>query len=254
VGALAGCSAVSAGDLLTYRFTEPLNGATSALVDIRADDGNLTIGAQAGDEDLLAGGEIEYLEERGVPVRTVASDGGRATLTLTGPTALGRKGLPWEVCNGGTRWDVVINPRAVTDLVVHSNGGNLTLALAGTAVAGVRADTGGGNIDLTLPENTAGASASAITGGGNVTVVLGRGATRTARVEATSGAGNVVVRLPDGLAARVHAHTGLGKLTVDPRFVAVGDDTYQSPDYDGAADRVEITAESGAGNVEITVN
>ena len=70
-------------------------------------------------------------------------------------------------------------------------------------------------------------------------------------LDASSGAGNVLVRVPRGVAARIHASSGLGKVVVDPRFSKTARDTYQSPDYDGATDRVEITAKSGAGNVII---
>ena len=38
---------------------------------------------------------------------------------------------------------------------------------------------------------------------------------------------------------------------VDPRSGKIDRNAYQSPDYDGAADKVEIMANSGAGNVEV---
>jgi hypothetical protein len=37
----------------------------------------------------------------------------------------------------------------------------------------------------------------------------------------------------------------------DPRFSKVAGNACQSPDYAGAANKVEITANSGAGSVEI---
>jgi predicted membrane protein len=61
----------------------------------------------------------------------------------------------------------------------------------------------------------------------------------------------VVVRVPSGLAAKVHATSGLGKVIVDSRFNKIDGNTYQSPDYDSAANKVEITANSGAGNVSV---
>jgi hypothetical protein len=38
---------------------------------------------------------------------------------------------------------------------------------------------------------------------------------------------------------------------VDSRFSKIDGNTYQSPDYDGVADKVEITVNSGAGNVSV---
>jgi predicted membrane protein len=96
------------------------------------------------------------------------------------------------------------------------------------AVSRVSADTGGGNVDVALPDNAANLS-----------------------VTARTGAGNVVVRIPSVVAARIHATTGLGKTIVDPGFSKTEDNTYQSPDYDSATNKVEITVSSGAGNVSV---
>jgi predicted membrane protein len=96
------------------------------------------------------------------------------------------------------------------------------------SITGLSADTGGGNMDVILPENAANLS-----------------------VTAKSGAGNVVVCIPSGVAARIHATTGLGKTSVDPRFSKIDKDTYQSSDFDHAVNKIEITVHSGAGNVSV---
>ena len=62
------------------------------------------------------------------------------------------------------------------------------------------------------------------------------------------------MRIPTGVAAKIHASSGLGKVTVEPRFSKTDGHTYQSPDYDSAADKIEITVNSGAGNVSISTN
>lgn len=104
---------------------------------------------------------------------------------------------------------------------------------------------------MVLPEGASGLSVTAKSGAGTVTVHVGSGTAGSNTIHATSGAGNVTVRVPGGIAARVHATSGAGKVNVDPRFGTVDAGTYQSPDYDGATDRVEITAGSGAGNVSV---
>ncbi len=106
-------------------------------------------------------------------------------------------------------------------------------------------------MDVVLPDHAAKLSVAAKTGAGNVTVEIGRGTSGSNTVDASSGAGNVVVRVPSGMPARVHATSGLGKVTVDSRFSKIDRNTYQSADYDDAVDRVEITARSGAGNVSV---
>jgi predicted membrane protein len=125
------------------------------------------------------------------------------------------------------------------------------LNLAGMAVTRVSAETGGGNMDVVLPDNAADLRVTAKAGAGNVTVELGAGISGSAVLNAGSGAGNVAVRIPSGVAARIHATSGLGKAIVDPRFGKIDRATYQSPDFDSAADKVEITVHSGAGNVSV---
>ncbi len=217
-----------AKNVLTYNLSEPLNGATTAKVDINAGDGNLTIDGLAG-EQVLASGTLQYTEKQGLPTRTVDSSNGQATLMLK----VGRAGqpwfrFPWDACNGATQWQIHLNTTVASDITAHADGGNVKLDLAGMDVTRVSADTGGGNMEVVLPDNADNLS-----------------------VTAKTGAGNVVVLIPSGMAARIQATTGLGKAIVDPQFSQTGKNTYQSPDYDVAANKVEITASSGAGNVVV---
>ena len=238
--------------VLTHNLSEPLGDATTAKIDIDAGTGNLAIDKLAAGGQVLAGGTLEYLENQDCPTPSVITSNGQATLTLK--AAGGRRPsfrMPWAACNGATDWRIHLNPAVSSDITVHSGGGNVKLDLAGMAVTHVSADTGGGNMDVVLPDNSANLGVSARTGGGNVTVELGGGTTGSNSVDASSGAGNVLVRVPGNLAARIHATSGMGKVIVDSRFSNTDVHTYQSPDYDGAADKVEITVKSGAGNVSV---
>jgi hypothetical protein len=238
--------------VLTHNLSEPLGGATTAKVDINTGAGNLTIDKLTGGEQLLASGTLQYLENQGLPTRSVNTSNGQATLTLRA-SGTGRPWFrfPWAVCNGATEWQIHLNPTVASDITAHSDGGNVKLNLAGMVVTRVSADTGGGNMDVVLPDNAANLSVAAKTGAGNVTVEIGSGITGSNTVNANSGAGNVVVRIPSGMAAKVHATGGLVKVTVDPRFSKTDNNTYQSSDFDSAANRVEITVKSGAGNVSV---
>jgi predicted membrane protein len=120
------------------------------------------------------------------------------------------------------------------------------------SVTRVSAHTGGGNMDVVLPGDAADLSVTAKTGGGNVTVEIGNGIKGNNLIYAGSGAGNVVVSIPGDVAARIHATTGWGKVLMDPRFSQTDKDTYQSPDFDHAANKIEITTKSGAGNVSVS--
>ncbi len=244
----------SGRDVLTDFLAEPLNGAKTAKFDINPGDANLTIDRLTGGEPLLAGGDLQYLEKQGQPARTMISFLGKTTLTLRAGTA--RQPwlrLPWAACNGATDWNIHLNPTVLSDITAHSDGGNIKLDLTGMAVTRVFADTGGGNMDLVLPDNAADLSVTAKTGAGDVTVEIGSGVTGSNIVNADSGAGDVIVRIPSGVAARIHATTGMGKVVVDPLFNKTADNTYQSSDFDSAFNRVEITLNSGAGSVSVDI-
>jgi hypothetical protein len=242
-----------AKNVLTHHLSEPLNNATFVKVDIHAGDGNLTIDRLSGGEQVLASGMLQYFEKQGLPTRSLVSSNGQASLTLRG----GRAGqpwfrFPWSACNGATEWQIHLNPTVSSDITAHSDGGNVKLNLAGMAITRLSADTGGGNMDVILPDNAANLSVTARTGAGNITVEIGSGITGSNIVDAKSGAGNVVVHIPSSVAARIHATTGLGKVIVDPQFGKTEANTYQSPDFNHAPNKVEITACSEAGNVSVT--
>ncbi|MGE5550618.1 MAG: LiaF domain-containing protein [Bacteroidota bacterium] len=215
--------------LLTENLSEPLNGAQTARIEINAGPGHLTIGRLAGGEQVLVGGQLQYFEGQ-LPTRTLKADNGRTLLTL-GLGGAGKPGFrfPWDACRGGAyEWQILLNPAIPSEITAHSDGGNVLLDLAGLTLTRVSADTGGGNMDVVLPDTAT-----------NLSVTV------------KSGAGNVAVHIPDGVAARIHATSGLGKVLVDSRFGKIDAKTYQSPDYDGAARKVELTLGSGAGNVSV---
>jgi len=218
-----------ATNVLTQNLAEPLGNATAAKVTIDNGDGNLVIDRLTSGEQLLASGTLQYLEKQGLPIRILNTSNDQATFQLkAGGGGQPWFRFPWHTCNGATEWQIHLNPKVQFDLTAHSDGGNVSLDLAGMAVTHVAADTDGGNMDVVVPEDAANLS-----------------------VSAKSGAGNVVVHIPSTVAARIHATTGLGKTIVDPKFNKIDKNTYQSSDFDSAANRVEITIHSGAGNVSV---
>ncbi|HVN53522.1 MAG TPA: LiaF domain-containing protein [Anaerolineaceae bacterium] len=240
------------GKVLSEALSAPLNSATNVRIDLNAGSGNLTIDRLSAAEPALATGSLEYTETQGPPIQTLETSNGQTVLTLkTGKGEQPWLRLPWDACNGATVWSIHLNPSVPADLSARSGGGNLKLDLAGATITRLAAETGGGNVEVVLPDGAANLNAAAKTGAGNVTVAIGSGAIGSGAVSAASGAGDVAVHVPEGMAAKIHVSSGMGKVVVDPRFSMVDKNTYQSPNFDSAADRVEITASSGAGNVTI---
>jgi hypothetical protein len=238
--------------VLTKNISEPLNGANGAIIEINCGTGHLTIDKLNADDQALAKGTVQYLQNQGVPNQSFETKDGQATFTLkAGDIKSSGFRFPWAACGAAYEWQIQLNPMIPSDIVIQSRGGNVKLNLTGMHITRLSADTGGGNLDVNLPDNLANLVATTKTGGGNVNLEMGNGSTGTNTITASSGAGNVVVRLPDGIVARIHASTGVGKVAVDPRFVKIDKNTYQSADYDNAAIRFDITARSGAGNVSV---
>lgn len=240
--------------VLNFNLSEPLNGATTAKIDINPGDGNLIIGSITGGEAELANGTLQYLEKKGLPTQSLNTSNGIVTLTLKANEAkVSGFQFPWEGCYGATEWQIFLNRGVRSDITAYSDGGNVNLNLTGMSVTHVSAETGGGNVDVVLPDKASDLAVTAKTGGGDVNVDLGSETTGNNTINATSGAGNVVVSIPRNVAARIHVTSGMGKVIMDPSFTMVDKNTYESPDFDNAVDKIEITANSGAGNVSVNI-
>jgi len=57
-------------NVLTDQFSEPLNEATTARIDIHTDIGNLLIDRLSGGEQVLVSGTLQLLESQDPPPRT----------------------------------------------------------------------------------------------------------------------------------------------------------------------------------------
>ena len=92
-------ASAGSSDVQTDTLSEPLNGITAAKMNIDTGDGNLTVDWLTGGEPLLAGGTLQYLENIGLPARTLTIFGEKATYLL-------------EAGKGGQRWIMfAIHPR-----------------------------------------------------------------------------------------------------------------------------------------------
>jgi hypothetical protein len=71
------------------------------------------------------------------------------------------------------------------------------------------------------------------------------------RVHVSCGFAAVFVDVPEGVAARVHGRVMFGGTKVDQRRFPRAADGWASPDFDMAANRVDIEVEGGFGSVEV---
>jgi hypothetical protein len=72
------------------------------------------------------------------------------------------------------------------------------------------------------------------------------------RAEVDAGAASVTFVVPDGVAARISADTGLAEVKVDTRRFPQLGGLYESPDYDLAVDRLELSIKGGVASFAVS--
>ena len=95
-------------------------------------------------------------------------------------------------------------------------------------VTELRLETGASSTDITLPAKAG-----------------------YTKAKINAGAASASVRVPSGVAARIQVSGGLASINVDPdRFPRQGG-IYQSPDYDAASNKVDLTIDTGVGSISV---
>jgi hypothetical protein len=202
----------------------PLQGAARADVRIRHGAGRLALRGGAGPDVLAAGsftGGMRHQESRqgdtlDVEMR-VPED---LWMNFGGPWIFG----PWTPI----LWDVQMNDRIPMTLDLETGAGESKLDLSGMKVEDIRLKTGASSTEMTLPARAG-----------------------KTKVKVISGAASVVLRIPDGVAARVAVESGLAGIIVDQNRFPRSGGGYQSADYNRAENSVDIKIETGVGAVEI---
>lgn len=133
--------------------------------------------------------------------------------------------IPWQW--HPFNWDLGLNPHVPTELSVDSGMSEIHLDLSQLQLSKLSMNYGMGAAHVTLPAAAGHTSARFKTG-----------------------MSSLKIRVPAGVAARIHID-GFGDADVDKhRFPPMGD-YYQSPDYDTASNKVDIKVDYGMGSVEI---
>lgn len=217
---IVGTLAAPRRKLDTEDVSIPLGGAARA--DIRIDHGagilRLSSGAAS---DVLAAGSFAG----GMDYRT-SHNGDTLNVRMHIP----RHGWPFGPWGwgGGFDWDMRLNGQVPLQLRVDGGASKTELDLADLLVTDLRLDTGASATQVTLPAHA-----------GRTTV----------KVEA--GAASVEIDVPGGVAARIRTSGGLAAIDVDTtRFPGSGG-LFQSPDFDTAANRIEMKIETGIGAVKV---
>ncbi|WP_374685927.1 LiaI-LiaF-like domain-containing protein [Promineifilum sp.] len=200
------------------RLALQLKGFEEAAVAFHYGAGRLTLGDGAAPDELLSGTFGGGVEHR------LHDEGERAHVSLRSPETFFWEWWSWR----DRSWDVALNGDIPLMLDLDTGAAEVVADLSRTQTKRLSLRTGASSNDITLPA-----------------------AAGHTRVDVEGGAGSVVVRVPEGVAARVAGSVGAGALNVDrARFPRAGA-AWQSDGYETAAHRAEITVKFGAGEVKI---
>ncbi|HUT17594.1 MAG TPA: DUF5668 domain-containing protein [Anaerolineae bacterium] len=203
------------------QVTEPLQDASRASMEIGFGAGQLRIDSMAVPDRLLEGTVKLHRGERLARSAQVVDGTLNATLRSQGQWT-----TPFFMPAGQQGWDLSLNRDVPLRLVIDAGVGDVAVDLRRMTLTEFMAHMGVGRTTVTLPE---------------------RG-TFEARLD--NGVGEIVVRVPAGLPVRVHSSTGLGTVSVPSSYQRDGD-TYVSPGYVSAENRVELWVEIGIGLIQV---
>jgi len=214
-------SSIRKGDvnLETTSLDYPLENAQEAVLDINHGAGTLDIGGSAPSGKLLQGTFAGGVESR------LEKIGNGVSLTMQPPT-----NVVWSfpIGNEGFRWNFRLTDAVPLDMRLHTGAGETHIDLTKLQVKKLRLETGASSSTITLPANA---------GYSEVTVI--------------AGAASVVLKVPAGVAGRITMKSGLVGTKIDASRFPFNGDTYESPDYASAANKIQILVEAGVGSIEI---
>lgn len=196
----------------------PLDAAPTARVILRHGAGRLVVADGAAPGSLIDGDFAGGVE----PVETRSSD--QRTIELRASRDAWDRG--WGR-GDGLDWNVRLASAIPLAIDLYGGANDSRLDLSRLNVRGLRVETGASATYVTLP------AAAGYT-----------------RVSVSTGAASVRLVVPEGVAARIVGRSGLGKLDISGRFpMSAGE--WRSPDYDTAANKVDLDLEVGVGAIRV---
>jgi hypothetical protein len=201
-----------------------LGDAKSASVVVKHGAGRLSIDGSAESGKLVSGSFANGLDAR------VKRDGEALDVVLQPRSPVFPDVVfPWHWAAGrGFEWNCGLTREIPLNLSFEIGAVEAYIDLSELKVKDLKLSTGASSTNLTLP--------------------AGAGMTHF-KVEA--GAASVKIKVPEGVAARIETSAGLASVSVDQSRFPKSNGYYQSADYEGAKNKVEIRIETGVASIEI---
>lgn len=198
----------------------PLEGASQASLRLRHGAGRLFISAGAGSADLLEG---DF--NSGVVVETQRSGDGLNVILR--PKTQWMSPLIWEP-GSILDWKVRLIRDLPLRLEMETGANDAHIDLTDLLVTDLRFRSGASSTELIMPANAG-----------------------STRAKISTGAASVQVRIPEGVAARIHASGGLASVSVNRARFPRAAGGYESVDYGTSVNKLDLDIEVGIGSVEV---
>jgi hypothetical protein len=210
-----------------------LEGATQAAVTVRFGAGTLTVGPILQPQpDQLASMTYQGPPQMAPQPRYTVSSLGVGQLEYQSTAHGAPNFVPFADGRGdAAQMDLTLAPTVpITSLTVQTGATDARLDLSSLRVSALDLSIGAATTWLRFPQ-AAGQTAAHISGG----------------------ASTLTIEIPQGVAAQIQLRGGLSTVNVDQsRFPQVSDNLYRSPDYDTAANKVDLNIETGVTTIQIS--
>jgi hypothetical protein len=209
-------------NLVTEQLAIPLTDIREARIRFHHGAGRLEINSNTAPGTLLSGSFSGGVEQ------TLERYGQAARLNLRTRNDAFFVGWPFAYMQEGLQWNVGLNREIALQLELETGASESRLNLQDLMVTELTVKTGASSSTITLPANAG-----------------------QTRVVVQSGAASVDLFVPQGVAGRIRVQSGLAGIQIDPtRFprTAYG---YETPGFESATNKVDISVETGVGSVTI---
>lgn len=220
--ALMGVQVNRGQEIAGEQISQPLQGASQAVVNINPGVGTLRMDASANPENLIEGTVVPLKGEKVTSDYSMDGITGIYSLQGTGGVFLnfGSAGNPeWG-------WDLALTPAVPLILSSSMGVGQSEFDLQGLTISELNVSQGIGQATIMLPET-------------------GR---FVAKIEGAIG--QTVILVPAGMAVRIMVDTALSNIDAPGNFTVSGD-VYTSPGYATAQNRVELNVSQAIGNIRV---
>jgi hypothetical protein len=207
------------GNVETENVSIDLQGASTASLKINHGAGELNIHSGANVNELAHGSFTGGLDHKAV------RNGDRLEVRMR--PAKDVMDFPFFGPRTQLDWDVALNAEIPTALTLNIGANKSMLDLRDMNITDLKLETGASDTHLTLPAR-------------------GR-----FRADFDLGAASLEVIVPDSLSARIRASFGMAGVSIDESRFPRNGSYYQSPDYDSAANAVDVTIDAGAASIKV---